>query len=176
MDRYKVHRIASDKCYRILDTKTKKHRIVADDSGYRGVQRFKLRVEAEAKSAELNEMASGVGVSIPDIEAKRKENLVDEMIEQHPRQQIVLAALAGKVKCSAFDKEYRGHNRQTPPVGHHPLDAAPVHCIRIMRYINFSGENLTVDLICRNCAHTGMYAFDGNPLIDAGLVDDAIPF
>ena len=82
------------------------------------------------------------------------------------RQRVVLAALAGKVKCSGCGKADPGHSGSLA-VG--PA-AAPVHSIKVTRYIGFDTPNLKVDLICTNCTHYGLYEFDGNPLMDAGIV------
>lgn len=80
--------------------------------------------------------------------------------------QIVLDALAGQVKCSNCAKEYHGHNGSLA-VG--PAAAnATTHSIKVTRYIGFDTPKLTVDLTCTICAHTGMYTFPGNPLIDGG--------
>jgi hypothetical protein len=88
-------------------------------------------------------------------------------------QQIVLNALAGKVKCSSCDTKF--HDPQCRvraarfPLGSfleaEPLGRAPA--IKVTRYIGHDSKNLTVDLTCNNCAHTGLYYFDGNPLLDA---------
>lgn len=89
------------------------------------------------------------------------------------RQQVVLDALAGKVKCSNCLKEYHGSAHQkVGPVTYPP---PPTHSLTVTRYIGFESPKLTVDLSCNNCDHTGLYEFPGNPLIDAGVCEE-IPF
>ena len=78
------------------------------------------------------------------------------------RQQIVLAALVGKVVCSGCGKEYHGFKT-------HSTSDIPKHSIKVTRYVNFDGANLTVDITCTDCGHGGLYKFDGNPLQDEDL-------
>ena len=68
---------------------------------------------------------------------------------------VVTAALKGKVKCSSCLTAF------------HETEGA----LAVDRFIGYSYENLAVDLRCQVCDHTGIYTFDGNPLIDAGLVE-----
>ncbi len=76
------------------------------------------------------------------------------------REQVVLNALAGKVKCSSCDIPFRVRTQQQVLLDVNAL------AIKVTRYINFDGPNLTVDLTCNTCLHTGLYYFDGNPLLE----------
>ena len=83
-----------------------------------------------------------------------------ELSAARAREQVVLNALAGKVKCSSCDIPFRVRTQQQVLLDVNAL------AIKVTRYINFDGPNLTVDLTCNTCLHTGLYYFDGNPLIE----------
>lgn len=100
-------------------------------------------------------------------------NPIEGDVPLEARERVVLEALAGKVKCSNCAKEYHGSAHQkVGPVTFPPM---PMHSLTVTRYIGFNSSKLTVDLSCTNCAHTGLYEFPGNPLIDAGVYEE-IPF
>ena len=83
-----------------------------------------------------------------------------ELSAARAREQVVLNALAGKVKCSSCDIPFRVRTQQQVLLDVNAL------AIKVTRYINFDGPNLTVDLTCNTCLHTGLYYFDGNPLLE----------
>ena len=68
---------------------------------------------------------------------------------------VVTTALKGKVKCSSCQTAF------------HETEGA----LAVDRFIGYNYDNLAVDLRCQVCDHTGIYTFDGNPLIDAGLIE-----
>ncbi len=76
-------------------------------------------------------------------------------------QRIILDALAGKVKCSACGTKF--HDPLGSFLEAEPLGRAPA--IMVTRFIGHDSKNLTVDLTCNNCAHTGLYHFKDNPLL-----------
>ena len=104
---------------------------------------------------------------VPDITVQEINSGNDDTYGRELRgHKIVLDALAGKVKCSGCGKAYHGHSGSLA-VG--PA-AAPVHSIKVTRYDGFETPELTVGLNCVSCGHGGLYTFDGNPLMDAGIV------
>tara|TARA_Y100001949_G_scaffold174371_1_gene181694 strand:+ start:2019 stop:2555 length:537 start_codon:yes stop_codon:yes gene_type:complete len=168
--RWTVTPDAPNSCWRVFDTIKNKF----ED------RTWTLRVQAEARCDELNESDYE---EVPEMNAEDislSEDLPgqhDRYSVKHPmaategqhldkRQRVVLAALAGKVKCSGCGKAYHGHSGSLA-VG--PA-AAPVHSIKVTRYDGFETPELTVGLNCVSCGHGGLYTFDGNPLMDAGIV------
>ena len=173
-------------CWLIFDKVENKY--LRDEEGKRST--FRLKVSAEARVDEL--MCANNNNDEPDdldleVEMESANNILEDLHEleekiresERPsrsvaashwtekRNQVVLDALVGKVMCSHCTKEYHGHNGSLA-VG---PGAAPVHGIKVTRYIGFDTPNLKVDLTCNYCSHTGLYHFNGNPLIDAGIIE-----
>jgi hypothetical protein len=187
--RYTITPDAPAGCYRIFDQDERKYL----------EETHKLQVQAEAVAAEMNLMEeAGAPINPDEVEgdafgppgtpppASATKGLVNPVATAtttatttpegshlvDKRHQCVLDALAGKVVCSSCGKEYHGHN------GSHAVGpaAAPVHSIKVTRYLGFDTEDLTVDINCVDCGHGGLYEFKGNPLMDAGLMPEDIPF
>ena len=195
-DRYSITPDEPAGCYRIFDQDERKYL----------EKTYKLQVQAEAVAAEMNLMeAAGAPINPDEVEgdafgppgtpppASATKGLVkgrlspagaaaraiainndDTDTDDNKRHQCVLDALAGKVVCSVCGKEYHGNS------GSHAVGpaAAPVHSIKVTRYLGFDTANLTVDLGCVDCGHGGLYRFKGNPLMDAGIEPppEDIPF
>ena len=102
---------------------------------------YHTRVDAEARLDELANQNYKVTHDLQDFGGR--EDI-----------RVVKTALMGKVKCSTCQTAFRF------------TDGA----LAIDRFIGYNYENLAVDLRCQICDHTGIYTFDGNPLVDAGLV------
>ena len=173
MYRYRVVRDEGMKVWAIYDNETKQFlglhfqdraRAAAKVKELVAVRRAADAVDAAADPATSEEASHSSTV------ATAQKNGEDERLDK--RQRVVLDALAGKVKCSGCDKAYHGHSGSLA-VG---PNAAPVHSIKITRYIGFDSPKLMVDLDCVGCGHGGLYQFSGNPLMDAGLVPKDIPF
>lgn len=114
---------------------------------------FREKAEAEAWADEKNSAWSSV---------KHKKARLHKKYEE-----IVLDLLAGKVKCSSCDIPFRGKwERQAAKVEQGIL-ATNSPGIKVTRYIGADSRNLTVDLTCNVCLHTGLYYFDDNPLLEA---------
>lgn len=113
--------------------------IIDTTTNVQGLTGYETRVEAEARVHELN--ASTMQPSSTTKEARAK------------RFALIMSNLKGKVKCSQCLTAF------------HETDAA----LRVTRLIGPNSKNLVVDLRCLVCQHHGIFTFDGNPLIDAGL-------
>ena len=103
---------------------------------------YHTRVDAEARLDELNNQNYKVTHDLKEFGGR--EDI-----------RVVTTALKGKVKCSACQTAF------------HETEGA----LAIDRFIGYNYENLAVDLRCQICDHAGIYTFDGNPLVDAGLVE-----
>ena len=185
--RYTIAPDAPSKGYRIFDNATEK--FVLED-GRTITKIYPRLVQAEAEAQELNEMdaleADAADPTTVSEDATTSHSSVTKATappkygdwanrdeyKNAMRQEVVLGALAGKVVCSACGKAYHGDSGSLA-VG--PA-AAPTHSIKVTRYIGFDTPNLTVDIDCMDCGHGGLYEFAGNPLIDAGIVKEDIPF
>ena len=119
---------------------------------------YHTHVDAEARLDELKKKKTQNYETIrDDFTVNGDDKVIRDLEESLIREDIrvVTAALKGKVKCSACLTAF------------HETEGA----LAVDRFIGYSYENLAVDLRCQVCDHTGIYTFDGNPLIDAGLVE-----
>jgi len=168
--RYMIVHDGPETCWLIFDKVENKY--LRDEEGKRST--FRLKVSAEARVDEL--MCANNNNDEPDdldleVEMESANNILEDLHELEEkmgaeRNQVVLDALVGKVMCSHCTKEYHGPISRDPKFG-----PEVIHSIKVTRYIGFDTPNLKVDLTCNNCAHTGLYAFNGNPLIDAGIIE-----
>ena len=142
--RFTVVRDDPQKCWRIFDTASNKF------TPYK----HERQVYADAEAAELNEMDANGGITLTENE------------EESPvgRPQIVLNALAGKVKCSRCDCAYLGEDPDG--CGYRWDEKFGNHSIRITRFLGAGDpkSQLIVDLTCNVCEHSGMYRFENNPI------------
>jgi len=151
-------------------------------------ERFHREVEAQAwASAKNKELHLGddytYGDELDDLELEAEmedrgqrsystvknpitSKSLTELSAARAREQVVLDLLAGKVKCSSCDIPFREKwERQAAKVEQGIL-ATNSPGIKVTRYIGADSRNLTVDLTCNVCLHTGLYYFDGNPLLE----------
>ena len=138
---------------------------------------FTLEVQAQAAADALNGMAESEEsaadptkekvqqVDKPSVQGLTPMNLPVPWLKGK-REGIILGALAGKVKCSACKNEFtQGALKR---MKHNSENNAPFNVgIKVTRYIGFDTDQLTVDLTCLWCEHTGLYEFSGNPLREA---------
>ena len=82
-------------------------------------------------------------------------------------EEIVLDLLAGKVKCSSCGIPFREKWERELAKVEQGILATNSPGIKVTRYIGADSRNLTVDLTCNVCLHTGLYYFDDNPLLEA---------
>ena len=83
-----------------------------------------------------------------------------------------LKKLEGKVVCSACGHKYTGkeaenENQWRRFCRHFPKLVGADSVLKATRFMTSgaSGSDLTVDLWCVLCDHTGLYKFEGNPFI-----------
>jgi hypothetical protein len=187
--RYRIVHDGPETCWLIFDKVENKY--LRDEEGKRSA--FRRKVLAEARVDELMSLQwimSANNNDDPDdldleVEMESANNILEDLHEleekiresenfhtpekkgfQSQRNQVVLDALVGKVMCSHCTKEYHGPISRDPKFG-----PEVIHSIKVTRYIGYDTPNLKVDLTCNNCAHTGLYHFNGNPLIDAGIIE-----
>ena len=124
---------------------------------------YHTHVDAEARLNELNNnqnyktIRDDFTVDADDKVTNDLEKVTNDLEEFGGREDIrvVTTALKGKVKCSSCQTAF------------HETEGA----LAVDRFIGYNYDNLAVDLRCQVCDHTGIYTFDGNPLIDAGLIE-----
>ena len=114
---------------------------------------FREKAEAEAWADEKNSAWSSV---------KHKEARLHKKYEE-----IVLDLLAGKVVCSSCGIPFREKWERELAKVEQGILATNSPGIKVTRYIGADSRNLTVDLTCNVCLHTGLYYFDDNPLLEA---------
>jgi hypothetical protein len=114
---------------------------------------FREKAAAEAWADEKNSAWSSV---------KHKEARLHKKYEE-----IVLDLLAGKVVCSSCGIPFREKWERELAKVEQGILATNSPGIKVTRYIGADSRNLTVDLTCNVCLHTGLYYFDDNPLLEA---------
>ena len=114
---------------------------------------YHTHVDAEARLNELNNNQNYKTIRDDWAVAVEPRPAGLDAIREDIR--VVTAALKGKVKCSSCQTAF------------HETEGA----LAVDRFIGYNYDNLAVDLRCQVCDHTGIYTFDGNPLIDAGLIE-----
>jgi len=114
---------------------------------------FREKAEAESWADEKNAAWSSV---------KHKEARLHKKYEE-----IVLDLLAGKVVCSSCGIPFREKWERELAKVEQGILATNSPGIKVTRYIGADSRNLTVDLTCNVCLHTGLYYFDDNPLLEA---------
>ena len=114
---------------------------------------YHTHVDAEARLNELNHNQNYKTIRDDWAVAVEPRPAGLDAIREDIR--VVTAALKGKVKCSSCQTAF------------HETEGA----LAVDRFIGYNYDNLAVDLRCQVCDHTGIYTFDGNPLIDAGLIE-----
>ncbi len=149
-EQYKIELIegpvSGGECWVIIDTHAGKQ---MDGRVYH------TQVDAEARLDELKKKKTQNYETIRDDWAVAVEPRPAGLDAIREDIRVVTAALKGKVKCSSCQTAF------------HETEGA----LAVDRFIGYNYDNLAVDLRCQVCDHTGIYTFDGNPLIDAGLVE-----
>jgi len=150
-EQYKIKYDDSLKCWVIIDT----------TNNVQGLTGYETRVEAEARVHELKQastrtkdaLATSSRRSTIGLDEAAPVVFVDKV--SSPVREVLIGKLKGKVKCS-----------QCLTAFHEPEASS----LRVTRLIGYDAKELSVALLCVICQHRGIFSFDGNPLIDAGLV------
>jgi hypothetical protein len=120
---------------------------------------FREKAEAEAWADEKN--AAWSAWSPDELLVPFKARLYKKY------EKIVLDLLADKVVCSSCNTQFHGQKSLSKRDRRRPWLTERALTLKVTRYIGADSRNLTVDLTCTICLHTGLYYFDDNPLLEA---------